>query len=92
MDKRYHRCLHINRLFCQAVESYCTLPWLPCKMTNWDMELSLRPQDMTCVKLEPILLYRFTLYRIHGANCLQANTALRVNVLGADEGIDVFSK
>ena len=26
-------------------------------MTNWDMELSLRPQNITCVKLGPILLY-----------------------------------
>lgn len=26
-------------------------------MTNWDIELSLRPQDITRVKLGPILLY-----------------------------------
>lgn len=34
----------------------------------------------------------FVLYRIYKVNCLQVNKELKVNVLGVDEGIDVFLK
>lgn len=56
MEKTCHHSLHINRLFSQVIESDHALGQMTSQY-DCDMELSLRPQDITRIKLVPVLLY-----------------------------------